>query len=192
MGAFRQCRLHVASAEQFPPLGRGGTQGGFRRVEIRQRRRRLPAHLEPPGRLDGLFFALRHHADEVALHHHTHHAGHIGDRRFVHRDQAGADEVAAVAPRIGRTHHPAVQHARHAHVVDEGQFAGGLGGNVDARRAPPHHPVLLHGLGLDIVGQRQLDLLAGQQARHVHLRGVAGACHQPCARLRRCTPQRQG
>jgi hypothetical protein len=53
--------------------------------------------------------------------------------------QRVADEVARVGPRIGRSHHAAMQHAGHAHVVHKDQLAGGLGGDVDARRdwCPP-------------------------------------------------------
>ena len=44
----------------------------------------------------------------------------------IDRNQAGADEVAGIDAGIRWSHHAAVQHAGHAHVVHVNQFAGGL------------------------------------------------------------------
>ena len=59
---------------------------------------------------------------------------------FVHRNQAAAQRRRRIGTAIGRTHHAAVQHARHAHIVHIGQCAQHLGRNVHA----------LHGLA-DVV-----------------------------------------
>jgi hypothetical protein len=102
---------------------------------------------------NGLFLAVGDHADEVAFGDHLHVAGQVGHGVAVHGHQAAADEVAAVAARMRRADHAAMAHARHAHIVDKAEFARGLGGNVHARRAPAHQPV--------VAGRLELYLLLG-------------------------------
>ena len=85
------------------------------------------------------------------------------DRGFVHRQQAGADKLAAVVPGIGRPHHPAVQHVRQAHIVYVGGFTGRLGRNIDARGAGAHQAILRLRFQRRVAGNRQFDMTAGHQ-----------------------------
>ena len=82
---------------------------------------------------------------------------------FVDRDQAGADEGAGIDTGIGRAHHPAVQHAGNADVVNINQFAGGLGGKIDPRHRLPDDAVGAHGFHRGIVGEFEPNDLRADQ-----------------------------
>jgi hypothetical protein len=88
--------------------------------------------------LDGLFLALRHHADEAAVAQHRHHARHRADGREVQR----GEHVAA----IGRAHHAPVEHAGQHHVVHERRPARHLGRQVEARHVVADDARALHRL----------------------------------------------
>ncbi|MNL48830.1 hypothetical protein D3C87_1717150 [compost metagenome] len=68
----------------------------------------FPAHLQRLCRLDRLLLTLGNNADKVFYHHQLDDAGNMGNRSFVHRQQAGADKLTAVVARIRRSHHPPV------------------------------------------------------------------------------------
>jgi hypothetical protein len=144
----------------------------------------LPAHAQFAQRLLGVLLALGHEADEVADHHHRADAGDVRDRRFVDRLERVADEVAMVSARVGRAHHAAVQHAGHAHVVHEDQFARELGRDVDARLPRADHAVV----GRVLDGGLRIELEHRALARHQF--GIAqaplgrlGHAHDAVARL---------
>ncbi|MNF77301.1 hypothetical protein D3C84_594420 [compost metagenome] len=134
----------------------------------------FPFHPQLAGRLDRLLFTLGDHAYEVADHHHRDHAGDMGDGGFVHRQEAVADEFAAVVAGVGRAHDPPMEHARQAHVVDIGQFAGGLGRDIHPRRATPHQPILIEGLQRRLAGDAQLVALVAHQVGEGQALAVAG------------------
>ena len=56
-----------------------------------------------------------------------------------------------------------MEHARYAYVVNEYDFAGRLGGKVDARQGLPDDCVGFGGLDLNIVGKLQADGLVADQ-----------------------------
>ena len=155
--------IDIALVDQRARRRRIGAQRGLDVLQVGQRRRRLPAHLELRGRLDRVFLALGDDADEIADPHHRHQPGNIAHRGLVDRDQAGADEIAGIDAGIGRAHHAAVQHAGHAHVVNIDQFAGRLGRQVDARHRLPDDAVGADGLDRNVVGEFEADGLAGDQ-----------------------------
>ena len=205
--------IHIALLRHHPGGGRIGADGCGQVIErLRPGRVGLPLH---PQRLHGgvgLVFTLGDDADEVADDHQLDDARQVGDGRFVHRQQAGADERAGVQPGIGRAQHPAMQHAGPAHVVHIDRLAGGLGGQVDPRRAGADHGVVGHRLGGGGQVQQQVDMPAGQQAgggqlaavgRHQqvavtaqliggHAQLGARLGQQPRTRLRRRHAQRLG
>ncbi|MNT44712.1 hypothetical protein D3C72_1812520 [compost metagenome] len=78
----------------------------------------------------------------------------MGNGRLVHRQQAGADKLAAVITGIGWPHHPTVQHVRQPHVVHIGRFAGGLGRDIDTRSAGANQAVFGLRLERRIAGDR--------------------------------------
>ena len=106
----------------------------------------------------------------------------------------------------------AVQHARHAHVVHEHEFASKLGRNVDTRLPRADHAVVggvlgpclgvepQHGaLARDEVGIADVAVRRFGDAHHAiahlqrigrHAEPFGGACQQPCARLRGRQAQR--
>ncbi|MNM72708.1 hypothetical protein D3C81_844080 [compost metagenome] len=206
-------RRHLAVIQQFAPRRGIGAQRGFGVSERRHRRHGFPLHPQLARGQHRILFALGHHADEVALHHHIDQARHIAHRFAVDREQAVADEIAAVAASVRRPHHAPMQHAGDAHVVDEGQHAACLGGDIDAASRAADDAVGRHRLDRHVVGQRQRHVLALHQraiadggvgpehaelailrfelaGRHAQL--LCGARQQPCACLRRGTAQRDG
>ena len=64
---------------------------------------------------------------------------------------------------IRRPHHPAVQHAGHAHVVHEDEFARQLGRDVDARLRGADDAVVVRMLQFDVMRQLQHGALAGHE-----------------------------
>ncbi len=127
-------RRHVALVQQRARRRGLGPQRALRPVQVGQVGDVAPGYLELPCRLHGMFLALGHDPDEIADHHHGHHAGHVADGRLVHRDEAVGHEVAAVPSGIRRPHDPAMQHAGHPHVMHVDEFAGRLGRDI----APGH------------------------------------------------------
>ena len=181
---LRVGRRHVAALSHHARLGGVGAQGAG---QVLQRRLGGPvAPVQPQGahRGLGLFFALGHDADEVALAHDGHQARQVGHRGLVHGAQRAADELAMVGARVRRAHHAAVQHAGQAHVVYEGGFAQHLGGDVHARQAFARHRPL--GAGFQRRGrvQHQADVLATQQGGDVGDAAFGRLRPQPGARLR--------
>ena len=149
--------VDIAFVDQRSRLRRIGAQCGLDVLQIRQCRRRLPAHFELGRGPDGIFLPLGDNTDEVADGHDRNHPGNIPHRGFVDRDQAGADKRAGVDSRIGWPDHAAVQHAGHAHVMDVDQFAGGLGREVDARHRLSDDGVGADILHRDVIGQFKPD-----------------------------------
>ncbi|MEY9369027.1 hypothetical protein ABIE83_003645 [Bradyrhizobium diazoefficiens] len=90
-------------------------------------------------------------------------AGNVAHRGFVDREQAGADERPGIDAGIGRTHDAAVQHARQADVVHEGQLARGLRRQIDPRHRLADDGVVADGLDGDVVGKLEPDRLAADQ-----------------------------
>ena len=113
--------------------------------------------------LTAFFLAFGDDADEIADPDHGDQPGNIADRSLVDRDQAGADKGAGIDAGIGRTHHAAMQHAGHAHVVDIDEFAGRLRRQIDARHRLPDDAVGIDGLDRDIVGEFEADGLVADQ-----------------------------
>ena len=75
----------------------------------------------------------------------------MGHRDLVDGDEAASHERAVVEARVGWPNDTAVQHAGDAHVVDVGEGAGDLVGDVDARHSSADEPIIgrrLHGRGL--------------------------------------------
>ena len=91
----------------------------------------------------GLLFAFCHDAHKIALHHHRAYAINMGNGVAVNLRQSVANEVAMVRTSIRWTHHPTMQHAWHAHIVNVNQVAKDLGGHVDTWGALAHGMVLL-------------------------------------------------
>ena len=177
---------HVTAFQQQAARGGVGAHGVFHVVQARQAGPGLPVHLQRVHRGLGLVFTFGHDADEVADDHHVDDAGHMGDGLAVHRLQRVADEVAGIDAGIRRAHHTAMQHAGQAHVVHEGQLAGGLGGDVHPRYRLANHAVLVLGLQRHAAArQLQQHLPAVQVGR----RGALLA--QPGTRLRGGLAQRQ-
>ena len=145
------------------PRRRGMGAQGLTEIGKIGRRELAPVRLELQRSFRRLLFALGNDANEIALHHHGADAGHVGDRVAIDSDQALADEIAGIHAGIGRAHHPAMQHARHADIVDIGEAAGDLGGDVDARDRAADELVLVDLLELGALGQRQQDALVGEQ-----------------------------
>ncbi len=142
-----------------------GAQRGLDIFQVGKHGRRFPAHLQLHGRLDRFFLAFGDDADEIADPDNGDQPGNIADRCLVDRDQAGADKGAGVDAGIGRTHHPAMQHAGQAHVVNIDEFAGRLRRQIDARHRLPDDAVGTDGLDRDIVGEFEAgDLVADQFA----------------------------
>ena len=139
--------------------------GAQRLAEIGEigRRELAPLRLQLERCFRRPFLALGDDADEVALDHDRADAGHVGDRVAIDRDQAPADEIAGVHAGIGRAHHPAMQHARHADIVDVSEAAGDLGGDVDAGDRTADELVLVDLLERGAVSQRQQNPLIGEQ-----------------------------
>ena len=174
LGGRRNGGIDVALVDQHARRRRIGAQRLLDVLQVRQRRGRLPAHLQLRGGLDRVFLALGDHADEIADPHHRHQSLDIADRGFVDRDQAGADERAGIDAGIRWPHHAAVQHQGHAHVVDIDQFAGRLRRQVGAR----------HRLPDDAVGARRLSPGRRRQARGGWSRRISirrrRRCGYPC------------
>src|SRR5207248_471002 len=87
----------------------------------------------------------------------------ISDRGLVDRDQAGADEGAGIDAGIGRTNDTAMQHARHAYVVNIDQLAGRFRRNVDARHRLSDDRVTADRLHRDVVDKFKADGLVRDQ-----------------------------
>ena len=154
---------HVAAVQQHARRGRMGAQGRLGLVEIGQGGCGAPGDAELLGGLGGMFLPLGHHADEVSDHHGGDQSRHGRHRGFVHRQQAVADERPGVLPGIRRPHHPAVQHARHPHIVHIAELAGGLGRQVGARHVLAHDAVGCGGFHHGVLRQPQVDALPGYQ-----------------------------
>lgn len=192
--------VDVAFLQQQAAARRVGADGAGQVVERRRRRHRLPADLERAHGGFGLLLAVRHHADEIALHHDLDAPGQVRDRTGVDIEQAAADEVAGIAAGMRRAHHAAVAHAGHAHVVHEAQFAGGLGGNVDARDGAADQGVVARRLEphLGIIGGQfqpgvlALDQLTVAQGAFVALIGGAHDAVAQAQRVRRHAPLPRG
>ena len=151
-------RPHIGAAHRLRGLAHRAVdiafvdQHALRRRVVAQRLRhvrqvghagpRLPRHAQLAHGLLGMFLALGDHADEVAQHHHGAQSGDVRDGRFVDRRQRVADEVAVVRTCVRRSHDAPMQHAGHAHVVDENEFARELGRYVDARLRRTDQPVI--------------------------------------------------
>ena len=117
--------IDIAGVAQHARRARVGAQCGCDVFEVRQGRRRFPCQPELRGGADRVLLAIGDDTDEIADPHHGDEAGNIRHRTFIHRDQAGADEIAGINAGIGRAHHAAVQHAGHAHVMHIDHLAGG-------------------------------------------------------------------
>ena len=135
--------LDVALVHQFARRARVVAQGLRQVVHLVHARPGLPVHHQFTLGLLGVFFALGHHAHKITLHHHRTNARYVGNRLGIDRFQGVANEVTVVGARIRRSHHTAMQHARHAQVVHEHRLACGFARNVDARHAGAHHTVVL-------------------------------------------------
>ncbi len=159
-------RVDVALVDQGSRRRRIGAQRGLDILQIGQRRHRLPGQLELRRRLDRVFLALGDDADEIADPDDGHEPGNIAHRGFIDRNQAGADKGAGVDAGIGRAHDAAMEHAGHAHVVNEHKLAGCLGRKVDARHRLPDDAVGIGGLDLNLVGQFKADDLTRRSIRH--------------------------
>ena len=103
------------------------------------------------------------HPDEVADAHHGDEAWNLAHRGLVDRDQAAANERSGIDAGIGRAYHAAVQHARDADIVHEGQLARRLGRKVDARNGLPDDGVIADGLDRDARVELELDRLVPDQ-----------------------------
>ena len=165
LGGAGDGRIDIALVDQRARRRRIGAQRGLDVLQIGQRRRRLPAHLELRRRLDRVFLALGDDADEIADPDDGDQPGNIAHRGLVDRDQAGADERAGIDAGIGRAHDAAVQHAGHAHVVDIDQFAGRLGRKIDARHRLPDD-----GVGIDGLDRRHRRRVQGGWSRRRSVR----------------------
>ena len=155
--------LDVALVDQRARRRGIGAQRRLDIFQVRKHRRRLPAHPELRGRLDRVFLAFGDDADEIADPDDGDQPGNIADRRLVNRNQAGADKGADIDAGIGRTHHPAMQHAGQAHVVNVDEFAGGLRRQIDARHRLPDDAVSTDGLDRNIVRKFEADGLVADQ-----------------------------
>ena len=140
-----------------------GAKRDFNVFQVGQGRRRLPAQLELTGCLDGIFLALGDNADEVADSDHGNQPRDIAHRSLIDRNQAGADEGAGIDAGIGWTHDAAMQHARHAHVVNVDRFAGRFRGKIDARHRLPDDGVVAGRLHRNVIGQFKVDGLVRDQ-----------------------------
>ena len=169
-------------------------------------------HLQFAHGLFGVFFAFGHHADKIALHHHRVDAGDVGNGRCFHPVQGVANESTAVGARIGRPHHPAMQHAGHAHIVDIDQICKHLGGDVHTRQALTDPLMLIRLFQFSVGLQGQIDRLVFEQGcprqaavwgtedftvLKLHLAwgqgpALGGLSDQPLAGLRRRSSQRRG
>ena len=163
--------VHIAVIDQAALGGRVGAQSLLQVAQGGQARPVFPLHAQFAHGLFGVFFALGHHTDKVANHHHRAHAGDVGDRRLVHRQQGVADEVAMVGTHIRRAHHAAMQHAGHAHVVHKQGLAGDFGRYVQALHRLANEPVF--GSGFERCAQRQAE---GHMLTCQHIGIAALAC----------------
>jgi hypothetical protein len=105
-----------------------------------------------------LLLPLGDDADEIADDDGGDDAGNAGDRGLIDRDETGADEGAGIDASIGRPHDAAMQHARHAHVMDIDEAAGRLGRQIDARHRLADDPVAVDRL------QRRIGIDADETA----------------------------
>src|SRR5439155_18835747 len=156
-------RIDVAFVDQGPRRRRIGAQRRFDVLQVRQRRRRLPAHLELRRRLDRILLALGNDADEITDPDDRDQPRNIAHRRLIDRDQTVADEGAGIDAGVGRTHDAAVPHAGHAHVMNIDGFAGRLRREINARYRMPDDGVGVNRFHQNVVGQFKPDGLADNQ-----------------------------
>ena len=147
-------RIDVAFVDQGPRRRRIGAQRRFDVLQVRQRRRRLPAHLELRRRLDRILLALGNDADEITDPDDRDQPRNIAHRRLIDRDQTVADEGACIDAGVGRTHDAAVPHAGHAYVMNIDGFADLIVERKLDRNCGWHW---------NVVGQFKPDGLAGNQ-----------------------------
>ncbi len=117
--------------------------------------------------LDRLLLALGHHAEKGAVAHHGDDALHDLHRRVVEMVELGA--VAR------RTHHASVQHAGRPDILHEGDAAGDLGGNVQARDRSSDDAVACRGLRCDLGGGVALQVGLGGKLAITDLAAVGRA-----------------
>ncbi len=133
---------------------------------IRQAAARTPRDLQFVGYLLRLPRFFRHHADEVFLDDHLYQARHARNRAFVDADHRGA---------CGRrTHHAAVQHAWHPHIMNEFELSGYDFRDVRTLRRRSQHRPFAGRLALGFRIEREVKLLAADQlAVSYFLGGIA-------------------
>ncbi len=129
---------HLRRAHVVPELG-----GLWQRLRFR------PGGLELLCRLYRTPFALRDHAEEIALAHDPDDPHDILDRAFVDALELGTE---------GRgPNNASVQHAGHAEVLHVGEASRHLVGNVDARHRLSHEPEILGVLAGRGLGRIELE-----------------------------------
>ena len=163
-----QCLIDIAFIHQLAGRRRVAPDGLFNIGHIRHAWPRLPHHVQFTHGLLGIFFALGHDADKIALHHHRTDARHMRNRLRVHALQSSTNEVTAVSACIRRTHHTAVQHARHTHVMHKHQFAKHLGRYVHPWQALARDGMVLQWLQWRVDIQRQFQIQTRQQISPRH------------------------
>ena len=121
-------------------------------------------------RADRVPFALRDHADEIALAQDAR-AGNVGDRSFVEARDLRARSINALA---ARANNASVDHPRQAHVLQVNVFAAHFVGNVVSRGTLAHQFVIRDGLQRRRTGECEAErlitdkLTVGDGARGAH------------------------
>ena len=160
--------IHVPGVDQRTPCARVGSQGGRDVRQVRQHGAGAPMRHQLVCRLLGILLALGDDADEVAHHDHGDQPGDVGHGRLVDAEQAVPEHRPGIDATVRWPHHPAVQHAGHAHVVHVDQSAGGLCCDVGARHGLPDDAVVAGGFDRCRRIQLYVEAAAAQQL------GVAG------------------
>ncbi len=155
--AFANATGKVAGLVQR--AGRGGMvlQRLAQVAHVRQLRRHAPVHRQSLCDRPGLIGALRHHGQKIRIPHDGDEARHAPHGGFVIADKAVADEIAAVAPGIGRADDMAMHHAGHIHIVDIGMLAAQLLRQVTPPGLLADDAVLRRGLDCGAAIQRQVE-----------------------------------
>ena len=126
----------------------------------RQANTARPRDLQFAGGLDGLPRLLAHNADEVVLGDDLHEAGQIPNRALVHAGEGGPD--------LRRPDDPAVQHSRHAHVVNELKPSRCECGGFEPRHRRDEHRPLARMLALGRPAHGQIEFLPADQVAIAH------------------------
>ena len=161
-----QLRLHVLRVHRVRvTASRMSAKVGVEIALPRQRRPRIPGDLQLLRRLQRLPRLVSNDANEVLLDDDLHVARHAGDRALVNAGDRGANRR--------RTHHAAVHHARHAHVVHVLEAARRQRRHVDTSDRSSEHRPALNRLALRILLDRDVEALAANQLAVADLlRGV--------------------